>query len=209
LKVHYDGFFKYAEDRGPLEITAHIDQAREELAKLGTRLQVLDAEFARTDITDDMRADIEAARQKVFAEIDRIQAKLNCITTRDLEIHLEVDTSELRKIPREFDYRVPGAATGGLVKPWGIQTFQHGGIAGTDTIPALLTPGEIVLNAAQQRNVAVAIDDRSQPVAINFYGPVLAAEQYVKDHLIPPILDGMERTHLRRVSRLVRLAEGV
>jgi hypothetical protein len=209
LKVHYDGFFKYAEDRGPLEITAHIDQAREELAKLGTRLQVLDAEFARTDITDDMRADIEAARQKVFAEIDRIQAKLNGITTRDLEIHLEVDTSELRKIPREFDYRVPGAATGGLVKPWGIQTFQHGGIAGTDTIPALLTPGEIVLNAAQQRNVAGAIDDRSQPVAINFYGPVLAAEQYVKDHLIPPILDGMERTHLRRVSRLVRLAEGV
>lgn len=53
-----------------------------------------------------------------------------------------------------------GAATGGLVTPTGIQHFSRGGRVlpflrrGTDTVPAMLTPGEIILNAAQQRAVA-------------------------------------------------------
>lgn len=61
-------------------------------------------------------------------------------------------------------FRLPdpgqGAATGGLVTPTGIQHFSRGGRVlpflrrGTDTVPAMLTPGEIILNAAQQRAVA-------------------------------------------------------
>lgn len=56
-----------------------------------------------------------------------------------------------------------GAATGGIVRAWGIQRFANGGQVlnfrpmGTDTVPAMLTPGEVILNAAQQRNVARAV----------------------------------------------------
>jgi hypothetical protein len=45
---------------------------------------------------------------------------------------------------------VPGYARGGRV--------LHFTPRGTDTQPAMLTPGEVVLNAAQQRNLAGAID---------------------------------------------------
>jgi DNA-directed RNA polymerase specialized sigma24 family protein len=56
-----------------------------------------------------------------------------------------------------------GAASGGLVTANGIQHFTAGGRVlpffrrGTDSVPALLTPGEIVLNAAQQANVAAVL----------------------------------------------------
>lgn len=52
------------------------------------------------------------------------------------------------------------AATGGVVGYGRILHFRRGGFvpSGTDTVPAMLTPGEIVLNAAQQKNVASKID---------------------------------------------------
>lgn len=51
-----------------------------------------------------------------------------------------------------------GAATGGFVGMFGIQHFARGGRAiGTDTVPAMLTPGEIILNAAQQTRLAQAL----------------------------------------------------
>lgn len=56
---------------------------------------------------------------------------------------------------------VSGAATGGLVGRGRVIPFALGGPVfspmGTDTVPAMLTPGEIVLNAAQQRRVAGAM----------------------------------------------------
>jgi hypothetical protein len=46
----------------------------------------------------------------------------------------------------------PGAAIGARVQPWGLQHLASGGLArGTDTVPAMLTPGELVLNKDQQR----------------------------------------------------------
>jgi hypothetical protein len=60
---------------------------------------------------------------------------------------------------------VPGASTGGLVTGRGIQRFRRGGMVdgftadfqplGTDIVPAMLTPGEIVLTADQQRVVGM------------------------------------------------------
>lgn len=55
---------------------------------------------------------------------------------------------------------VSGAAVGGIVAARKIIPFQRfaaGGMASTDTVPALLTPGEMVLNAAQQKHVAGAM----------------------------------------------------
>lgn len=62
-----------------------------------------------------------------------------------------------------------GAMFGGMVTPLGIQHFGRGGTVlpfrprGTDTVPAMLTPGEMVLTAAQQRGL---LSGRS-PVVIN------------------------------------------
>ena len=57
-------------------------------------------------------------------------------------------------------YDFPGAsgnaASGGIVTLQGIRHFQGGGFIGigTDTVPAMLTPGEIILNKSQQQNIA-------------------------------------------------------
>jgi predicted transcriptional regulator len=51
------------------------------------------------------------------------------------------------------------AAAGGIVGPSRVIPFRHGGFVprGTDTVPAMLTPGELVLNAAQQKRIAAAL----------------------------------------------------
>jgi hypothetical protein len=57
------------------------------------------------------------------------------------------------------------AAVGGRVMSNGISYIAGGDTPfmprGSDTVPAMLTPGEIVLNAAQQRNLAGAVGDNS------------------------------------------------
>lgn len=58
----------------------------------------------------------------------------------------------------------PGAASGARVRPWGLQHLASGGLArGTDTVPAMLTPGELVLNKDQQR----ALFGGGAPVVVN------------------------------------------
>ena len=73
-------------------------------------------------------------------------------------------------------------ASGGIVQ--GIDTGQG------DTVPALLTPGELVLNQAQQENVANAMGG----VTINFTGPI-TNDDYVRDFIIPEI-DKVVRSNL-------------
>lgn len=52
-----------------------------------------------------------------------------------------------------------GGATGAFVQPWGLQHFARGGFArGTDTIPAMVSPGELIMTVAQQKNVASALN---------------------------------------------------
>jgi hypothetical protein len=74
-----------------------------------------------------------------------INSALGTIKDRKVTVHVatEGDTGDSNT-----------AATGGLVTARGIQHFARGGVVGTDTVPAMLTPGEIVLNAAQQANLA-------------------------------------------------------
>lgn len=108
----------------------------------------------------------EQARMQTGAEAtkDAIEA-----TFADMEIH----------VPIVYDFpRVPGVpnpepvlkagqvnpvARGGLIVPGGVQYFDRGGRVlpflpkGTDTVPAMLTPGEIVINAAQQGRIASAL----------------------------------------------------
>ena len=65
-------------------------------------------------------------------------------------------------------------AEGGMVP--GVDTGQG------DTVPAMLTPGELILNQAQQNNLAGGLGG----VTINFTGPV-TNDEYVRDFIIPEI----------------------
>ncbi|QDP53890.1 MAG: putative minor tail protein [Prokaryotic dsDNA virus sp.] len=64
--------------------------------------------------------------------------------------------------------------------------FADGGIVpGTgqgDTVPAMLTPGELILNQAQQDNLVGGLGG----ITINFNGPI-TNDEYVKDFILPEI----------------------
>jgi hypothetical protein len=103
-----------------------------------------------------------------------------------------------------------GAATGGLVGFNKVIPFRLGGPVfrpiGTDTVPAMLTPGEIVLNAAQQRNVAGSIsggsrdlDAKLDRIASALERLPMAAGGEGDTHVY---IDGQEQT--ARVLRAVR-----
>lgn len=86
-----------------------------------------------------------------------------------------------------------GAAFGSLMGS-AIQRigFADGGVVpGTDrgqgdTVPAMLTPGEVILNQAQQENLT-----SNMGTTINIQGNVLGTEEFVRDTLIPEIQRGI------------------
>ena len=86
-----------------------------------------------------------------------------------------------------------GALTGSLISQIksgaGALGFADGGLVpGTDrgqgdTVPAMLTPGEIVLNQAQQENIATSMGT----INVNITGNVVGTEEFVRDALLPEI----------------------
>jgi hypothetical protein len=71
-----------------------------------------------------------------------------------------------------FDKYVPAFAEGGIVPGSGNQ----------DTVPAMLTPGELILNQSQQENLA-----QGMGVTVNIGGNIIGEEAFVRDTLIPEI----------------------
>lgn len=67
------------------------------------------------------------------------------------------------------------------------QEFNKGGIVkgvgNLDTVPAMLTPGELILNQAQQNNLAGGMGG----VTVNIGGNIIGEESFVRDTLIPEI----------------------
>ena len=63
-------------------------------------------------------------------------------------------------------------ADGGIVPGYGSQ----------DTVPAMLTPGEVILNQAQQENLV-----RGMGVTVNIQGNVFGTREFVRDTLVPEI----------------------
>lgn len=84
-------------------------------------------------------------------------------------------------------------ASGGVVP----QYFASGGLSkGTDTVPAMLTPGELILNQAQQSNVASGLGGNNITITGNsFYGtPKRMAEQVFE------LLQNKLKSNLKYVS---------
>tara|TARA_R100001086_G_scaffold24426_3_gene11513 strand:+ start:5461 stop:7098 length:1638 start_codon:yes stop_codon:yes gene_type:complete len=72
-----------------------------------------------------------------------------------------------------FDKYVPAFAEGGIV----------GGVGNQDTVPAMLTPGELILNKAQQENLVGNMGS----VNVNIQGNLIGEESFVRDILVPEI----------------------
>jgi len=56
------------------------------------------------------------------------------------------------------------------------------GVGNQDTVPAMLTPGEVILNQAQQENLV-----NGMGITINIQGNVLGTREFVRDTLVPEI----------------------
>ncbi len=76
----------------------------------------------------------------------------------------------------------------GNVKSIDSQSFAYGGIVqgndtgAGDTVPAMLTPGELILNQAQQENLVSGMG-----ITVNIQGNVFGTTEFVRDTLIPEI----------------------
>lgn len=100
---------------------------------------------------------------------NKVNDALDDIHPPDITIDIGFNVDKFPEFPPgTFD---PGdintGATGGRVTQSGIQHFASGGRVlpflrhGSDTVPAMLTPGEIILNAAQQKNLANTLSSQS------------------------------------------------
>ena len=60
------------------------------------------------------------------------------------------------------------------------------GTGNRDTVPAMLTPGEVILNQAQQDNLV-----SNMGFTVNISGNVIGNEEFVRETLIPEIQRGI------------------
>jgi hypothetical protein len=80
-----------------------------------------------------------------------------------------------------------GAIASGLIDR-GLAAFADGGIVQGDpntgdSVPAMLTPGEVILNASQQQGLL----NNMGGVTVNIQGNMIGNEEFVRDTLIPEI----------------------
>jgi hypothetical protein len=103
-------------------------------------------------------------------------------------------SSILRGVP--FPFNIGLAAGAGVIASdlidSGINSlsklkFADGGIVpgygNTDSVPAMLTPGEVILNASQQEGLVNQLNG----INININGNVIGTTEFVRDTLVPEI----------------------
>ena len=159
--------------------TKNIDKASASSAQAGAAItSTSDALFASGEAAK------QVATQVVSSEIMKAVA---------LYIRKFLETTPLPPIISAPLALAGGAAFGSLMGS-AIQRvgFADGGVVpGTDrgqgdTVPAMLTPGEVILNQAQQENLT-----SNMGTTVNIQGNVLGTEEFVRDTLIPEIQRGI------------------
>jgi hypothetical protein len=120
-------------------------------------------------MADEAKKAADKAAQAAEDEAARAQAALDGIEAPDLNVHVNYDTSGFPEgggFTGGFNSQPEGSARGSFVRPWGLQYLGAGGLAallatgafiprGTDVIPAMLTPGEGVVNTLGMGNLGV------------------------------------------------------
>ena len=107
-------------------------------------------------------AGLEKTRKAAEETVNVLQEKLNSLRAPD--ITMDYDFNDDLMLPRQY-YNLSRGEQGGLVTQNGIQFLGHGGMirryaSGTDTVPALLTPGESVLTTDATRSLGATAISR-------------------------------------------------
>lgn len=117
------------------------------------------------------------------------QAMKSVVRAKTMEAVVGLTASIFKSVPYPLNLILgAGAATaaGGIIDEQ-LAKFADGGIVqgtGTgDTVPAMLTPGELILNKAQQDNLSGGMGG----ITINIGGNIIGEESFVRDTLIPEI----------------------
>lgn len=153
------------------EFGKSFDSANQALDVLGKKFADagIDGETARVMIQalfDATHVSAKAVDDAMTAINDRIAQGAGTAANAVDDVTKNIDelNRAVAQIPTNpySDWNVPGGVTdasygssGGMVTASGIQHFSHGGrvlpFRGMDTVPAMLTPGEMVLTRAQQQ----------------------------------------------------------
>ena len=157
LTQEYDQLYESIKDEAPEEVMGIVEQ------QTRARMEAIDKERKNTEdelkkLTEGITGGFQTAGKGVDAFKDKLDDAI-----RDREMTVRVNyVSAGEPTTQASTY-----AQGGFVRAFGQggmvpQYFPIGGLVkfqprGTDVVPAMLTPGELVLNAAQQRNVAAAL----------------------------------------------------
>jgi hypothetical protein len=96
--------------------------------------------------------------QKVVDKLQELIAKIPDLAASFASIPaINVPVNYSYNIPPPPDFsqygQVPGASTGGIVVPSGIEHFAGGGMVGEDNRIIAAKDGEVVLNDSQQKNL--------------------------------------------------------
>lgn len=107
--------------------------------------------FSET-LTEGFQSIVDAIHELTRALSGDLGGALDTLSRRKVVIPISFETDDAGSA-------ASAAATGGLVTRGRVIPFGLGGFVprGTDTVPAMLTPGEIVMNVAQQRHTADAL----------------------------------------------------
>ena len=122
------------------------------------------------------------------------QAMKSVVRAKAMEGVAGLIASILKGVP--FPFNIGLAAGAGLIASGLIDTgmnqisklkFADGGIVpgygNTDSVPAMLTPGEVILNASQQEGLVNQLNG----INININGNVIGTTEFVRDTLVPEI----------------------
>jgi hypothetical protein len=122
----------------------------------------------------------EKFRQKDIADARRMKS------VRKAEAIMNTAVAVTKVMPDLISMALVAAKGAVEIATIDAQQFAKGGIvqgAGNqDTVPAMLTPGELILNQAQQNNLA-----QGMGVTVNIGGNIIGNEEFVRDTLIPEI----------------------
>jgi len=161
--------------------------------------------FASTmsDVVDAVKELTDVLRRGLGLAIDETVAKISDIP-RSIDIGVNYNSGNAPEPPRALQAT---ASRGGIVTPIGIQAFARGGTVkmpeylargtvlpfvpkGTDTVPAMLTPGETVRTKAQEAALQQGNQAQSAEEIKKLHGELqaLRADMARRDRLLPKAL---------------------
>jgi hypothetical protein len=214
LKKEYDDLAKSVENEAPEEVMGVVEAAtRAKMEALAQQMEAanrqteagnqetLDATVTDTEAAADKYRDCwgragDFARTEFDETADRAQMTANAIVDAFKDLRFDIPIS-FSVGPTPSSPGAAFAATGGIVTTTGIQRFTDGGIVmprgfGTDTVPAMLTPGEWVVNEPQQDRIFDLIAGRgahgggavSEPVNVHNTVDVYIDGERMTDNVI-------------------------